>query len=324
MNKQCIQCHTQLRPQAKFCTSCGTAQLAASQDQPSQPSSPLMNEVSLNSLNTVFENPTELIKSVRHPNSDSRATLAYMALAGVAFVLLFLLYASPAIVLVYGIFIWFLLWLSGRTAEAALLMGSVEVNEKNFPELFSLIQKVRQLLQYEKEVPAYVLDGKVQIGLLSILRTKRLIISSSVLADNPPKEQLIFAVTHHITRLKAKHDYFGQLTEFIDGVESAHFLNVFLYPYERATAYTADRVAAIVAGKAEHGKNYLVRTMVGNHAAKEVSFSGIQSQAERARGFFAWLARLPSPTPGTTHRIVELKNFEQVRADLFVERHRVN
>lgn len=314
MTRHCTQCHSELRSQANFCRSCGTAQPATIHDHGGEQIS----------LNAVLENPTELIKSVRHPNSDSRATLAYMALGGVAFVLLYLLYAIPGLFLFYVAFIWFLLWLSGRTAEAALLMGFVEVNETNFPELFSLIQEVKQSLQYEKEVPAYVIDGGVQVQLLSILRTKRLIISSSVLADHPPKEQLIFAVTHHITRLKAKHDYFGQLTEFIDGVEDAYFLNIFLYPYERATAYTADRVAAIVAGSAEHGQNYLVRTMIGNNAAQKVSFSGIQSQAERARGFFAWFARLFSPTPGITHRIVELKTFEEVRADLFVDRQGMN
>ena len=37
MARQCIQCHTQLRPQARFCPSCGTAQPVASQGQPSSP-----------------------------------------------------------------------------------------------------------------------------------------------------------------------------------------------------------------------------------------------------------------------------------------------
>ena len=153
------------------------------------------------------------------------------------------------------------------------------------------------------------------------LDRKIFLVKSSFLEDNPSNNVLEFSVMFHVARLKTKSEYFALLTKIISGIEKLWLLNILLYPFERATVYTADRIAMIYSGKSDYAHQSFSREMVGTELGPSVDVIGVAEQGIQCRGIFAWLARAYSPFPGYSHRVVELSRFSDLSSNLMMERH---
>jgi len=278
------------------------------------------------SIQTVFVNPSSLISKVRHESEKSRFALALCGITPIIIGLIWLTIQTEGSALlflgIYGALFWFLLWFIGKVVKAALLMNLVEVNVKNFGIIYRLIDNAKTTLEYDNQISAYVWSGS-QVGLtvLHHLDRKIFVINSELLKDNPEDEVLNFSIMFHVARLKTKSEYFSLLTKIISGIEKLWFLNILLCPFERATVYTADRIAMIYSGKSDYAQQVFLREMVGTELGANVNVEAIADQGIKCTGFFAWLARAYSPFPGYSHRLLELNKFSQSATSLMMERH---
>lgn len=278
------------------------------------------------SIESIFRSPSDFITKVRHETEKSRYVLALFGIAPIIIVLIWFVVATEGAALIfigiYGLLIWFLLWFFGKVIKAALLMNLVEVNENNFSNIHQMIENAKSTIKYEKTISAYVWSGS-QVGLtiLHHLDRKIFLIEAAFLEDNPSNEVLNFSVMFHVARLKTKSEYFALITKIISGIEKLWFLNVLLCPFERATVYTADRIAMIYSGKSDYAQHVFSREMVGAELGGSVNIEAIAEQGVKCKGFFAWLARSYSPFPGYSHRFVELNKFSQSESSLMMERH---
>jgi hypothetical protein len=278
------------------------------------------------SIETVFSNPSSFISKVRHESEKSRYALALCGIAPIIIALIWITIETEGGALIfvgiYGLLIWFLLWFIGKVVKAALLMNLVEVNAKNFSKIHRMIDSAKTTLKYENKISAYVWSGS-QVGLIVLhhLDRKIFLIESELLKDNPKDEVLNFSIMFHVARLKTKSEYFSLLTKIISGIEKLWFLNILLCPFERATVYTADRIAMIYSGKSDYAQQVFSREMVGTELGANVNIEAIAEQGVQCTGFFAWLARAYSPFPGYSHRFVELNKFSQSESNLMMERH---
>lgn len=280
------------------------------------------------SVTSVFNNPSDLIKKVRYENEKSRYVLALVGITPIIlfFVALIIVTKGVAIpiIIAYGLLFWFLLWFTGKVAKAALLMNLVEVSEYNFDKLHGLIINAKETLKYTKKINSYVWPGStVGLSILHLLDRKIFLIQSAFLEDNPSDKVLDYSVMFHVARLKTKSEYFTLLTKMISGLEKLFLLNILLYPFERATVYTADRVAMIYSGKPDYAQQAFSREMVGTELAENMNLDRIAKQGTQCQGFFAWVARAYLPFPGYSHRFLELNKFSNSEHDVMIERHRL-
>ncbi len=277
-------------------------------------------------IEDTFYNPSELIRNVRYEKEKSRYILALVIIfifISAYISALFIFRGTEMLIdlivnpIGSGLAALFLFWFVGKITKALLLMNLVEVNNKNFTELNLLINNAKATLEYDKPISAYILSGSnMWIDILHRFNRKIFIIESSFLEDNLSSEVLKFAIMFHIARLKTKSEYFSIFTALINGSEKLKFFNIFFYPFERATVYTADRVAMLYCGGIKYAQQALAREMIGTKLGLTVNFGRIAEQGIECRGFFAWLARAFSPMPGYSHRFVELTKFANATQDL--------
>lgn len=278
------------------------------------------------SITTIFNNPSELISNVRHSTEKSRYFLALVGILPIIIALIIFIVASKGVglvlIAVYGLLIWFMIWFTGKVFKAALLMNLVEVNENNFTRIYQMIDNAKKTLDYKKDISAYVWSGSVVgLNILHHLDRKILVIESAFLEDSPSDEILDFTIMFHVARLKTKSEYFALFTKIISGIEKLFILNILLYPFERATVYTADRIAMVYSGKPDYAQQAFSREMVGTELGSTVNINAVAEQGLQCKGFFAWLARSYSSFPGYSHRFVELNKFNESESNLMMERH---
>ena len=264
--------------------------------------------------NKLFQNPTQLIEKIRYEKEKSRYKLAILGIAPILLFFLMLIVSTFGMALlfiaVYGVIIFLMMKFVGKIIKTSFLMDLIEVNEDNFSNLYDSIDVAKQTIKYNVPIKAYIWKGsKFGLSIVHLLDRKILVFDASVLEDNPSKEILDFLIMFHISRLKTRSEYFSILTKIISGIERVWILNFLLYPFERATVYTADRIAMLYAGSAKDAQSALLREIIGSQLSSQVNISSVVNQGEQARGFFSWLVRSYSSTPSYAHRFQNLQEF---------------
>ena len=91
--------------------------------------------------------------------------------------------------------------------------------------------------------------------------------------------------------------------------------NILLYPYERATKLSGDRMGlAMIDGDICTAVHAMIKLVVGSEIADQVNVKSFIAQ-ERifGREFFCWLRRALSTFPHHTTRVTELIRFAMER-----------
>jgi hypothetical protein len=149
--------------------------------------------------------------------------------------------------------------------------------------------------------------------LTSFFGTRILLIEGDLVADllkpgNRP--QLDFILATYLGALKVKALAWAPLYIAIDALGLPHVLNFFIAPWERATVYTGDQVAATCCGSLDESITALNRLLVGKDLADSVGMTGLMNQAAAVRR--RWLPRLQqlySRSPYLTNRYLNLLSF---------------
>lgn len=255
------------------------------------------------------------ISSARHPSENSRFALALIICVPIALLGLVLTLLSYGIVILYILFLTFLVWFSLSIAKAHLIANSARVSEKNFPDVYKNYLTTKQLLNYQKEIPIYIIEeGSVNAILSKFFGTKFIILHSELVRSMRGEEnaQMKWIIGRFIGAIQMKHLRLTILKLIIDSIEKIKVFNLFILPYERATQYSGDNAGLLVCGDIEQAFQAFNKMMVGNDLSSDLKLEEILDQCmETQRSFFAFLARIASTHPHTVQRYANLLAFSK-------------
>jgi prepilin-type processing-associated H-X9-DG protein len=252
------------------------------------------------------------IKACIYPGEKSRYWLAIITVIPIT-----LAYIFFAINLTFGVgllvvpFIFFWAWFTVRIFRAHLLGNCVAVSDDNFPEILKLLNQVCIRLDYLKPVEVYVYqEGNVNAFLIRRFRTRIILLPHALVTkmiEPEDKTQLLWTIARCVGHLKAKHLRFTWLNILIESFEKIFVLNILLYPWERATQYSGDRIGLAVCNDLHAALSAIKKAMIGNELAERATLLGALQQRYRLSGsLFAWLAEISSSHPHLTKRIASL------------------
>lgn len=191
--------------------------------------------------------------------------------------------------------------------------NSVKVTEKQFPQIYEMIQESCKKLEYKTIPDIYILQSG---GVLNAFATKFLgkqiiILYSEIieLADKDGIEALKFIIAHELVHHKRKH-----LSKHIFLAPS--MIIPFLgQAYSRACEYTCDAIAAhIYPQKAENG---LLILLLGSKLYKGINLFEYLNTSQVESGFWSWFAEIIASHPHLYKRISRVYNLSnQLREDM--------
>ena len=268
---------------------------------------------------TVRGRPALDVRQLRHPSEPSRFALAasasillgglglLVALRFAGFFKIVLIAATLAVALGS---VWWLV----QVHRAKLLGSAARVTPQTFPLLSAAADEVKRQLDCTQPVEIFVLAQMDDSVLLtSFFGTHVIMIDGDLVAELVKPEnrpQLDFILATFFGKLKIKTLAWAPAHIAINALKLPHFLNFLFTPWERATVYTGDQVAAAYCGSLDESIIALNRLLVGKDLAHDVGMGGLMSQAAFVRR--AWLPRLQqlySSYPHLTNRYLNLLSF---------------
>lgn len=258
------------------------------------------------------------LATLLHPLEQSRF---YIALAVISPIVLFgalLVLSSLGIFLFYLGVIAFVVWVTLRMLTLNLIANAVRVGPENFPEIHEMLVQVEQRLGYQQDVGVYVVDESgLNAILFKFMNSRFIILPAGLAADLSEREnqnQLIWIIGRFIGALKAKHFRLQYVTIIIAGIEKLRFLNLFLYPYERAIQYSGDQIGLALCRDLDAAATALVKFMVGEKVANRVQLQGLLVQGQEiGSSTLAWLMGLLSAHPTLISRYLNLLAFARYK-----------
>jgi hypothetical protein len=224
------------------------------------------------------------------------------------------------LLLVLGSFWWLV-----QVYRTNLVGGSARVTQETFPVLNAAADEVKQKLGYTRPIEIFVVARSDDpVRLTSFFGTHVLIMEGDLVAELVKPEnrpQLDFILATFFGMLMVKRLAWAPILIAIDALRLPKVLNFLVAPWERATVYTGDQVAATCCGSLDESIIALNRLLVGKDLARSVGMTGLMNQAVSVRR--RWLLRLQqlySSYPHLTNRYLNLLSFadhsvpEQARA----------
>jgi hypothetical protein len=268
---------------------------------------------------TARARPALDVRRLRHPSEPSRFALAASAAillvgSGLLIVLrltgiLGLAAIGVTLLMTLGLFCWAL-----QVHRAKLLGGAARVTPETFPILSMTAGEVKQQVGYTQPVEIFIVaEADAPVRLTSFFGTRVLLMKGDLVAElvkpgNRP--QLDFILATFFGKLKVKALAWAPLLIAIDALGLPRVLNFLIAPWERATVYTGDQVAAACCGSLDESIIALNRLLVGKDLARSVGMTGLMNQAASVRR--RWLPRLQqlySSYPHLTNRYLNLLSF---------------
>ena len=197
------------------------------------------------------------VRQLRHPSEPSRFALAASSsilLGGLGLLVAFRLAGVREIAVIAAILasalgsVWWLL----QVHRAKLLGGAARVTPHTFPVLSAAADEVKRQLDYTQPVEIFVLAQMDDSVLLTsffgthVLLMEGALVAELVKPENRP--QLDFILATFFGKLKIKTLAWAPAHIAINALKLPHFLNFLFAPWERATVYTGDQVAATCCG----------------------------------------------------------------------------
>lgn len=256
------------------------------------------------------------IKNCLHPREKSRFWLAIGIVTPITFIYIIFVWLTYGFGLLVIPFIVFFAWIIIKIFRAHLLGNCAEISSDNFPEIYEMLEQIRSKLDYHKKVEAYVYqNGEVNAFLIRRFRTRIILLPHELLVGmlkEEGKSELIWILSRAIGHLKAKHLRLWWLNLLVESFEKLQVLNIFLYPWERATQYSGDRIGLAVCSNLKAAINAMNKLMVGNQISAKTTVLGALKQRKKLSGtFFGWLSECLFTHPHLTNRIASLINWSK-------------
>lgn len=267
----------------------------------------------------VHARPALDVRRLRHPSEPSRFALAASAsilLVGLGLLVALRLGGVLNLARVGGAVLAALgsVWWAIQVYRAKLLGRAARVTPQSFSVLSAAADEVKHQLDCTKPVEIFILSqAEDPVRLSSFFGTHVLLMDGDLVAELVKPEnrsQLDFILATYLGKLKIKALAWEPAHIAIDALNLPRVLNFLIAPWERATVYTGDQVAAVCCGSLDESIIALNRLLVGKDLARSVGMSGLMNQATSVRR--SWLPRLQqlySRYPHLTNRYLNLLSF---------------
>lgn len=258
------------------------------------------------------------LKKLLHPSEASRFVLALVFCIPAVFIAVSLVFASMGIFLIYFAILLFSVWFILQTIKANLTGSAVRVSEHNFPEVHDIVLEVKQILNYNKEVEVFIVEGgSVNAFLYRFFSTKFIMLNSDLVDGMNPdvyRAQLMWIIGRFIGALKAKLLRLQLLSLIVSSIQQIKIFNLFILPYERATQYSGDQIGFAITSDLPASMMAFDKLLIGKDLAKDVQLKGLLSQASTLNtSFFGWFSKKLSTHPHMTDRYLNLIEFSYRR-----------
>lgn len=246
-----------------------------------------------------------------HPSERSRFILALVfsipLLLGVA-ALVFASYGS--LLFFIGLAVLFM-WIVYEIFYAKFVANAIRVSGSNYPRLQDLLVEMKAQIGTDKKVDMFVYQqGEFNAYFKRFFTRRAVFLNSELLEQGVSDDELRWLIGRFLGRIRSREltNVFGWIIAI---AKKLLIFNLFLMPYERATAYTGDRVAlACINGDISVAVSTMNKLLVGRGLGYSVNPAGIVEQNRDVKGsFFAFLARLMSDLPHTIPRYVDMIGF---------------
>lgn len=189
--------------------------------------------------------------------------------------------------------------------QAQLIGNALEINENQFPEIFSIFKEQKETLNISK-VRLFIIQNPnpnaFTIGFFSAS-----IILSSSLVENFTKEELTFTIAHELGHVKANHNI---ILSFISPLGDSIFGSSLIFSFWRRKAeYTGDKCGLILTKKIDHAVTSLLKLSVGLNLAKKVRLESYKEQLINSKTGIVTVSEFLFDHPLTTNRINKLVAF---------------
>lgn len=248
------------------------------------------------------------IRALRHPKEST-----YFAIAATLGVLGWVVAAPLALALFWVVIPIFLLtmlvtWYLGQLMKADLLGNSIVVSQRQYPEVFEIVEQQCRALGLAKHPTVFIHNGggAVNAIALRLLRDRYVLLLSDlvdVMLASGSTSELSFVIGHELGHHAAGH--------------TAWWKNVLLKParlvpflggaYSRACELTADRIGMYLCGKQEAACRGLAALACGSKMlSPKTDLQAFTEQEHLMPGYFAHVRDIYSSHPRLTRRVLAL------------------
>jgi hypothetical protein len=232
------------------------------------------------------------IAALLHPTEHSRLLIALCSstiVFGTLGVILFVFQGPFGVGILVATWVPLIgaVWLVLQVLRARLLGRSIRVTADSLPEIQSLLDEVRESLDYHRAIDVYVAqDVSPPVSITSFMGTKILLLEGDLIGDLLKKGhrgQVTFLLASCVGALKARHERFAPLLVLITSISTLRVLNPFLQPYYRATTYSGDQIGQVCCGSLDAALAATARLLVGKQLEPDLQIKGVLDQAETVR-----------------------------------------
>lgn len=205
----------------------------------------------------------------------------------------------------YGVFIFVAIFFVVYYMYAQYRVMSLRITEKNFPEVYALIEEYARRLGIR--VPkAYVVQQNGVLNAFSAFLPRRqwICIHSELFEvayrEHKDMDALAFVIAHEMAHIYYKHATLGyNLAILFSGV-----IPILGSTASRAREYSCDRLAQRLTGT--DGIDAMLVLVIDRHLYKMVDKEDYVKEMREQRGFFVWIFNLLADHPVMSKRIVAL------------------
>lgn len=250
------------------------------------------------------------VNSLRHPKEQT-----YFGAGAVVggIIWLIILFLSFGTILIWGFFLAFFLWIFGQFLEAQLFGNSVRVSEKQYPEIYNIIQDCSKSLNLSIIPKVFIVNSNGIINAMAIkVLSKKYVLLYSELIDLMllNKEGIGTGELKMIIGHELAHHAAGHTSNFKNILLTpARYIPFFGNAYSRACELTADRIGAVFTKDSEASKRALVAMVCGSKALTDkTNIKSFLQQEESVPSIAGFISELYSSHPRMTIRIKELES----------------
>lgn len=191
-------------------------------------------------------------------------------------------------------------------AYAGYRSMSVQITEKNFPEIYEIVKEYAQKLDMKKVPTIYLVQGNgILNAFASFIPFKQYIELYADLVEVAYREHqdmdtLRFIIAHEMT-----HIYLGHAKLYYNyAILFANMIPILPQIASRAREYSCDRIAQRLSGS--DGIDAMMSLTAGIHLYKMIDKEDYIENAKKVKGFFVWCYNLAASHPVTSKRVLAL------------------
>ncbi len=184
--------------------------------------------------------------------------------------------------------------------------NAIRITEKNFPEIYQVIEDYSKRLGMKKTPKVYLTqeNGLMNAFATFILRRQYIVLLTDLFEvaylEHHDLESIKFIIGHEMTHIRLRHATFLYQISIL----FANYVPIIGQALSRAREYSCDRVAQHLTGVS--GVEPMLALVVGKHLYKKVDVEDYVKHCHETRGFFIFIYNLLSSHPIMPKRIQAL------------------